>query len=254
MDLQFERGDFENPRGHAIVYFRDSETGDSVSATYVVILPVSVEMAKYVPPFLAGQVESMGAADFSAFALPPAPERAGNLDELMQVAEYRDDDVIFGGVGDLNDAAELLNVVGEIVADYAGRYREKTDQLTSAAIGSAGEPGPRPGLDEVVYELMNESDRLAEITTLIGRLRYAVEGGDLADAARIEAEMRAVASRLPENRRAERLVQLAGDPSPEAARVARLYLDRAYGLLREDYLRVKHLDERIAEAETDLGT
>jgi hypothetical protein len=169
------------------------------------------------------------------------------------VAEYRDDDVIYGGLGDLNDAAELLNDVGEIVAEYAGRYRTRTDELASVGMGSTGEPGAGPGFDDVVYELMNESDRLAEITAMIGRLRYAVEGGDFADTARIEAEMRAVASRLPENRRTERLIQLASDPSPKAARVAQLYLDRAYGLLHEDYLSVKQLDDRIAEAETDLG-
>ena len=55
MDLQFEMGDSENPRGHALVYFSDTGTA-LYFASYVVLLPITVDVSKYVPPFLMNQV------------------------------------------------------------------------------------------------------------------------------------------------------------------------------------------------------
>ncbi|MBM3957570.1 MAG: hypothetical protein FJ313_05910 [Gemmatimonadetes bacterium] len=251
MDLRFERGDPRSPRGHAILFFRDTADPEAVAATYIVILPVAVDIARYVPPFLAGQVESMGASDFSAFALPPAPERVGSFSDLKRIAESRGDDLVFGGRGDLDNPAELLNEVGETVAEYARRYQEWTGRLATEPAGEAHEE-PAGGVDDVVYALMSEADRLSELTSMTGRLRYAIEGGDRETAAEATTRIRAIARHMPPNRRAERLIELASDPSPKAAYLAQLYLERAYGLLREDYLRVKALDERITQAEADL--
>jgi len=251
MDLQFERGDPERPRGHAILFFRDSSDPEAVAATYVIVLPVSVDIARYVPPFLASQVESLGASDFTAFALPPAPERVSSFSELVRMAEARGDDLVLGGHGNLQDPAELLNDVGEIIGEYTRRYQEWTGDPAPAVQGE--EAAAAADVDAVVYELMSEADRLTELTSMTGRLRYAAEGGDAATVSDAEARIRAIARHIPANRRAERLIELASDPSPEAAHLAQLYLERAYGLLREDYLRVKALDERIAEAEADLA-
>ena len=253
MDLQFERGDPQRPRGHAILFFRDSGDPEAVAATYVVILPVSVDIARYVPPFLAGQVESLGASDFTAFALPPAPERVTSFPDLTRVAEARGDDLVFGGHGSLDNPAELLNDVGEIIGEYTRRYQEWTGEPVPGPAEQADEEPAAAGVDDVVYELMSEADRLTELTSMTGRLRYAVEGEDAATASDAEARIRAIARHMPANRKAERLIELASDPSPKAAYLAQLYLERAYGLLREDYLRVKALDERIAEGETDLA-
>jgi len=253
MDLQFERGDPERPRGHAILFFRDSGDPEAVAATYVIILPVSVDIARYVPPFLAGQVENMGVTDFTAFALPPAPERVAAFSELTRVAEARGDDLIFGGQGSLDNPAELLNDVGEMIGEYTRRYQEWTGQPAPTPDAQADEESDTAEVDEIVYELMSETDRLAELTGMTGRLRYAVEGADAATAADATARIRAIARHMPANRRTERLIELASDTSPEAARLAHLYLERAYGLLREDYLQVKALDERIAEAEAGLS-
>ena len=51
MELNFEIGDPSQPRGHALLYFTDSSNGQ-VFATYVVLLPITVDVSKYVPPFL----------------------------------------------------------------------------------------------------------------------------------------------------------------------------------------------------------
>ncbi len=68
MDLNFERGDADSPRGHAVVYYRDPADPGKVAATYVIVLPVSVDFSKYMPPFLAGQVPNLGDKAITAFA------------------------------------------------------------------------------------------------------------------------------------------------------------------------------------------
>ena len=40
MDLTFEKGDAQRPRGHAVVYFRVDTEPDKVYASYMVVLPV----------------------------------------------------------------------------------------------------------------------------------------------------------------------------------------------------------------------
>ena len=48
MTLQYEIGDPEKPRGHALVYFTRAGEPDSVLATDIVVLPSSVDVTKYI--------------------------------------------------------------------------------------------------------------------------------------------------------------------------------------------------------------
>jgi hypothetical protein len=252
LDLTFERGDGARPRGHAIVYIRDQSDRDVVAATYVIVLPVTVEIAKYVPPFLAQQVPGLSDRGLTAFAFPPAPERVAGYDHVVKLAEARDDDLIFAGTRATGDTAMLMALMGEIVAEYSERYQK----AASAGPAAAGQAVARTseseggGVDEVVYGLMSEADRLNELTRLVGRLRYAAEGGDRATADDAESHIRGLARRLPANRQVDRLLAAAHSKSPEGARLAQLYLERAYCLYREDYMRVKALDAEIAGIES----
>ncbi|MBM3959127.1 MAG: hypothetical protein FJ314_05050 [SAR202 cluster bacterium] len=250
MDLTFERGDKARPRGHAIVYVRDSANRDAVSATYVVILPVSVDIAKYVPPFLAQQVPTLGERGLTAFAFPPAPEPVASYELLVGIADARDDDLIFAGTRALSDAAFLLALVGEVAAEYSTRYeswagavRGKPESEGAEALTDAA------GVDGILYGLMSEADRLNELTKLVGRMRYASEGGDSSTVDEAEARIKALAQHVPTNRKIDRLLVAALSKSPEGSRLAQLYLERAYCLLREDYLRVKTLDGEIVKLE-----
>ena len=256
MDLTFERGEPARPKGHAIVYIRDSSNPDVIGATYVIILPVTVDIAKYVPPFLAQQVPSLGERGLTAFAFPPAPESVPGYEHVVRLAEARDDDLIFAGTRAASDTAMLMAVVGEIVAEYSARYEkwmapgapslEASGKEVAAAAGSGD-------VDEVLYSLMSEADRLNELTKLVGRLRYATEGGDGTTADDAEAHIRGMARQLPPNRKIDRLLAAARSQSPDGAGLAHLYLERAYCLFREDYMRVKTLDAEIATLETSTG-
>lgn len=252
MDLTFERGDKSRPRGHAIVYVRDSANREAVSATYVVILPVSVDITKYVPPFLANQVPALGERGLTAFAFPPAPEAVASYEFLVGLAEARNDDLIFAGTRALSDTALLLALVGEVVAEYSARYESWAGSPATGGSTSEGKEAPAEtaGVDSVLYSLMSEADRLNELTKLVGRMRYASEGGDSSTVDEAESRIKALAQHVPPNRKIDRLISAALSKSPEASRLAQLYLERAYCLFREDYLRVKTLDGEIATLES----
>ena len=250
MDLTFESGDEHSPRGHAVLYYRDSAAPESVAATYVVVLPVSVDFSKYVPPFLAGQVPNLGDGAITAFAFPPSPEPAESYEAIVAMARARDDDLIFGGERQLSDVMGLLASVSEITEEYAGRY-DAFSAGPMARADSAEEAGNEDlrsvgsEVDDVVYGMMSDADRLGELTKLVGRLRYATEGGDSATADDATAHVRALGRHIPSNRHIDRLLDAAVSPSEDGAKLAQLYLERAYSLLREDYLRVKAIDEEI---------
>lgn len=252
MTLNFETGDPASPRGHALIYFTDISDPSRVGASYVVVLPVNVDIAKYVPPFLAGQIESMGSTDMSAFSFPPAPEPVDSVEHARAIAEKRGDDLLFGGAHRLDDSANLMGLVGEITSEYRALYDEYAKSFASQATGDPEAlDGPDGGESEVVddflYSLMSESDLLSEVTNLVGKLRYAIEGGDRATAEESEMRIRAAGKFMPENRRADLLADAAAGDGPNAEQLARLYLERAYGLLREDYRAVQGAEDQIKQ-------
>ena len=75
---------------------------------------------------------------------------------------------------------------------------------------------------------------------------YSVEGGDNSTASETEAKIRAIGRYPPANREVSKIVSAATSTSPRASELAQLYVERAYCLYREDYLRLKKIDEDIA--------
>ena len=245
MALEFKRGNPDSPVGHAIVYFSDASDPGKTGATYIMVLPISVDVAKYVPPFLSGHLEGMGSSDVSGFAFPPAPEPVEDVAFIERIAELRGDDLIFGGSGNLEDTPELMSRVGDMVAEYHRAYQESTSTQQEAPEETASPAVSE--VDEVMYDMMGEADLLGEMSTLVGRLRYASEGGDQTTIDESVARLQAIGRRLPENRRVDRIVAAATAMDGKSADLIRLYVDRAYALLREDYRRVGTLDGQIAE-------
>ena len=75
----------------------NSASSGELWATYLVVLPISIDLAKYVPPFLMGQLGDTTDHDLSAFAFPPFPEKIESYDQLTELAAEREDDVILAG-------------------------------------------------------------------------------------------------------------------------------------------------------------
>lgn len=249
MELNFEIGNSESPRGHALVYFTDSTDPSKVGASYIVVLPVNVDIAKYVPPFLAGQIESIGGSDMSSFSFPPAPEPVDSLKSLQAIAKSRADDLIFGGARPLDNAPDLMGLVGEITSEYRKLYDKFTEAIAPSGTSetAALTAEPEEAVDDFLYGLLSQQELLAEVTNLVGKLRYAIEGGDAAAAEECELRIRSAGKYMPDNRRSDLLADAAAGRGPNAEELSRLYVERAYGLLQEDYRAVQGVEDKIRE-------
>ena len=266
MDLQFEIGDPQRPRGHAILYFRVDTEPDHVYGTYIVTLPITADLTKYVPPFLAAHLGSAGSgplANFSAFAMPPMSELVeGGYEQLVRLANVRNDDLVYGGSMFSYDLARMMESVAQAVQEYAdswfragGEEGVSTIPAEDAAISLGGSSSPAGvldadegdslGVNEVLWSFMSEGDRLAEMGRLLGRLRFAQEGNDSAAIADIIAEMTALGRHLPDEFGIGSLVDAANDTTPNGVQLAQLYLDRCYRLSSGDTEQVRRIDEAI---------
>ena len=243
MDFTFESGDALKPRGHALVYFRDRLDPDKVYASYVIVLPVSVDFAKYIPPFLASHMGNMPMTDFSAFSLPPMPEEVKSLQELQHLADIRQDDLLFAGITSSPDVPEMMEAVGEAVRYYSQLW---SDYIASDAPTSSATPAlSESGVNEVLYSLMSERDKLSELSKMVGKLRFATEGADHQTSAETQEEIEILVRFLPEHFDIPSLLQAVTDVSSRGGQLAQLYLDRCYRLSDGDNLGAQDLDERI---------
>jgi hypothetical protein len=254
MDITFERGDPERPKGHAILYFRVNTEPDKVYATYVVTLPVKADLGKYVPPFLASHLGNLPLSDFSAFAMPPVPEPVGSYEELERMSRLRDDDLVYGTSMFSFDLPKMMEAVTEAVEVYSQMYANQrggpgalvadAPQLEAPELEPDGQDRSYD-VNEVLFSLMSERDKLGELSKLLGKLRFAVEGDDSHNADEAAQEITTLARHLPEEFQVSALLAVAGDTSQKGSRLAQLYLDRCFRLADGDVGSARDLEEQI---------
>ena len=255
MDIIFERGDRTRPKGHALAYFRVDTEPDQVYATYVVTLPVQADLTKYVPPFLASHLGNLPLSNFSAFAMPPVPEPVDSFPELQRLSQLRDDDLIYAGSTFSFDLPRMMESVTEVVQAYAqlcaDYFASPGPELLSPAGSHESPDGESPDEDtsyrvsEVLLSLMSEPDKLAELSRLLGKLRFAQEGQDNATILEVSEEVTALARHLPEEFWVTNLLAAAQDASQRGVQLARLYLDRCFRLSDGDTGSAADLDQQI---------
>ncbi len=244
MNISFEVGDSRKPKGHALLYFMDRSDPPRVYASYIIILPISVDFSKYIPPFLASHIGNMPMSDCSAFSLPPMPEKVETLAELHRLAEIRQDDLLFAGTISSPDLPEMMEGVGEAVRHYAQLWDECVKS------GPAAAPLQTPiddgaGVNEVLYTLMNERDRLTELSKMVGKLRFAIEGDDHQTCSETQEEIDILGRFLPEHFDIPSLLMAVMDSSSRGSQLAQLYLDRCYRLSDGDDVGAQDLEEKI---------
>ncbi len=252
--LTFEIGDESSPRGHALLYFGNPRSG--LLATYVVLLPVKMDMSKYLPPMLAAQLGGLASEVLgeggASFAAPPIPEAVESVEPLRRLAELRGDDFIWGGDMVLGDLQAAMHQAAQAVHDYEALYQRYMDANPSppplisdrSLTGSGADPDS--SVQHVVYALMSDRDRLAELSKLVGTMRFALESQDNALADETNASLQALGQALPERFWADRVLGAARDSSDAGARLAQLYVERCYRLMEEDFAAVQTLEEQIA--------
>lgn len=246
MQLIFDRGDERSPKGHALIYFRDTNSG-GVLATYLVIPPISIDFSKYLPPMFAGQGMAANLAEASSIVpLPPVPEAVANLRELEVLAQQREDDLVHAGDATAGQVEQLLTYTTEAAQLYFHLYQDYTKSFPEAPVAEVLQPVEGPSAEELTYTLMGERERLGELAKLTGALRYAIGGNDKELASETSAKMRLLAKHLPAKYWAERVIDAAGKPGIAGSQLTQLYLDRCYKLLEEDYSTVAKLEEQIS--------
>ena len=248
MDMIFEQGNQDQPKGHAILYYR---SGGSVLATYVVVLPLQVDFAKYIPPVLAAQVKDTGLEEFSAFAIPPMPEEVQSYEFLEDLARRRGDDLVFGGEVRDNDFLEAAQRVNDAVQAYAQLYQ----QVNGVAQGGGTlESAPSDlSVDEVMFSLTSEKDKLRDLSKLVGKLQFAMEGKDSRLIRETEGEIGSLARYLPENYHVTRIIESARRSVEQGSRLTQLYLERCYKLADEDYLGLQEVEQAIRDLQDAAG-
>ena len=244
MELNFEIGDPSQPRGHALLYFTDSSNGQ-VFATYVVLLPITVDVSKYVPPFLMNQVGDTVPGDMSAFAFPPAPEEVDSLEILSELALARNDDLIFAGPYDNSDVTSSMMKVNDVVQAYQDMY-EEIFPSTDESLGDDLKLDESPHINDVVYSLMSEADRLGELTKLVGTLRYSMETGEDTLIKDTEADIFALAIYFSETYQINNLLKWAKQKGSSAADITDLYLKRCFHLSKEEYVQLGEVEAKIS--------
>ena len=248
MEIIFDKGSEERPKGHALLYFRSASNTEELWASYLVILPIEVDLSKYVPPFLMSQVGDLGPKELSAFAFPPAPEKTEGYKRLEELAALRDDDILFGGTIDPTDVPAAMMSVNEGVQRYAEIYSQ---QATVHVLKESTVDEDAAGLsvNEVLYGMMSDRDKLKELTRLVGRLRFAMEGGEEGLANEAEVEVNLLARHLPKNHKIPRLIEAAKAVKGYGARLADLYLQRCFHLIQEEYVKLGEVEEEIKALE-----
>ena len=260
MDLTFERGDSQRPRGHALVYFRVDTEPDKLYASYIVVLPVKADFGKYVPPFLASHLGNLPLNNFSSFAMPPVPEEVGGLGELERLSDQRQDDLVFGSSMFSFDLPRMMEAITDAVQSYSDLCAAYYDREGLAGAASA-EPlpaGASPEVDsgpedtsysvnEVLFSLMSERDKLAELSRLLGKLQFAQEGSDDSMTGEVTEEITALSRHLPDEFQVLNLLAAAREATGQGSRLAQLYLDRCFRLSDGDLATAQSLEVQIEE-------
>lgn len=245
--LSYEIGDPDRPRGHALVYFQDLHDPVRLLASYVVVPPITMDFAKYVPPMFAGQFEQFAAQGPTAFPLPPIPEPVEGLEYLRALAHARNDDLIGGGAVDLQDVGRAMQLVGEVAGEYTMAYTRFVADLPRVDAPSDEALASDLDADDILLDIMTEAEKVSRLAKLTGTLRYAVDGRDDQLQNETALAMRKVARRLPDHYQVEELVTAALSAEPDAETLANLYVERCYCLARQELEAVPGLDARIRD-------
>jgi hypothetical protein len=245
MDLTFERGQAAAPAGHALVFFTNSTDGSTL-ATYLVVLPITIQITKYIPPMLAAQLPLGDFKNAGALPLPPVPEPVESRAFVERLADQRRDDLIDGGKLNPADLGRAMTVVGEIAQKYAASYEAALARLPAATVDVVPTDSVSDvSASDVIYGLMSEDQRLGELAKLAGQLRYAVDGGDVRQVDDLSADIERLGQHLPASYRVGEFVAAARRPGPAGRELSTLYLDRCYKLAREDYTDLSRIEREI---------
>ena len=216
-------------------------------------MPLS--LAKYLPSFLAAQLspeELQDATNVPVMPIPPMLEEGNSLEHLQMLAEQRDDDLCEIGTVSPRDETGRMQLVAQGCQEYGQFYMNHASSFKQApAILPAieDEPAPLDDMDaeELLIQTMTDRQRLAELSKLVGVVRYALDGKDSHLLQETKQRMQRIGRQLPEKYRAGELITAATNDQERGARLAELYVERGYKLLDEEYADIPNIERSIRE-------
>ena len=92
---------------------------------------------------------------------------------MKKLASLRSDDLIYAGFNNSSDSTSMLNIVQSITEKYSKSYTSlsSTNEISSTNFSEH----ELPTINDVMYEMMNEKDKLNELSQLVSKLRFACE-------------------------------------------------------------------------------
>lgn len=255
MGIQFLRGNPQAPKGHAIFIARSRSNSRVVYSTYCLVPPIPMSIAKYLPPLFAAQIPSeelQGASSIAGMPIPPMLEEGISLEQLEMLAERRSDDLCDLGTVS-NEEVERMQMATMSSQEYAQLYASyiaQADHISPSSSSSAiKEPASTDDMDTetLLLQSMSERQRLAEVGKLVGTARYALEGHDTSLLQETRRRMERLVRLLPEKYRGSEIANAAFSPDEKGAKLAELYLSRAYKLLDEEYAEIPGIENEIRD-------
>ncbi len=254
MTIHFLRGDPQTPRGHAIFIAHSTDNAREVLATYCVVPPTPLSLAKYLPSFLASQMSQedlQDATNVPVMPIPPMLEEGSTFERLQVLADRRNDDMVDLGSINPKDTGARMQLVAQGCQEYGQLYVNYSSQFGQDIAMSVAQEELIPlddlSSEDLLLETMNDRQRLSELSKLVGTARYALEGRDDALLQDTKKHMLRIANRMPDKYRATELITAAVDPGQHGARLAQLYLERGYKLLDEEYADIPEIERTIRE-------
>ncbi len=254
MTIHFLRGDSQAPKGHAIFIARSASDSRNVLATYCVVPPTPLSLAKYLPSFLASQLSQedlQDATNVPVMPIPPMLEEGSTLEHLQVLADRRDDDLVDLGTINPKDDNARMQLVAQGCQEYGQYYVNYASTFPKQGYieSQQEELVPLDDLDteELLLQTMNDRQRLAELGKLVGVARYAIEGHDTSLLQDTRKRMSNIARLMPEKYHGAELISAATDTGERGSRLAQLYLERGYKLLNEEYADIPSIERTIRE-------
>ena len=139
--------------------------------------------------------------------------------------------------------------VTEAAQRYADAYTKGIGFSTPIEEPAEEETG-QTSVNDVLYGLMSDGDKLGELTKLVGRLRFSSDGGEESLVREAEADIRLMAGHLPAGHQVPRLIEAVKGGGSRNAKLADLYLQRCFHLIHEEYVQLGRVEAEIRALET----
>jgi len=244
LDLIFQKGSKESPKGHALLYFTNKDNPNEIWGTYIITLPIQVDIKKYMPPFLLNDSNSLNSSDFNSFAFPPSPELIGPIEIVQDLAEVRDEDLIDGGNIDINDSANNMMKINEILSQYLNLYLNNNAKKIEEIDENESE---NSNVNSLMYEFMNVNDRMTELSKLLSKLLFAIENSQDTLITECEKDIESLSTFYPENHKINKIVEYT--KIKNKSKIAELYFKRCLYLAKENYGKVEECEKLIEQQE-----